>query len=80
MAEDVLAREWKTYLDHKPDLLAQGKGKYVLIKNDEIIDLFDSQEAAIEEGYLRLGVVPFLAHRIAENEEAHLLVYNITES
>ena len=81
MTDDILAREWKTYMDHKPALLAKGfQDKYVLIKDDRVIDLFDSQERAIHEGYLRLGVVPFLAHRIAEDEEAHLLVYNIVES
>ena len=80
MKEGTLDREWQTYMDHKQELLAVAKGKYVLIKDDKVIDLFDSQETAITEGYLRLGIVPFLAHRIVENEETHLLMYSVVES
>jgi hypothetical protein len=66
-----LEQEFRTYEKHKADLLSKGKGKYVLIKGDEIIGIFPRQFAAINQGYKQLGIVPFLVKRIVEVEGPH---------
>lgn len=63
-----LERELQTYYKHKADLLSKAKGKYVLIKGEEIIGIFPRQFAAINQGYRQLGTVPFLVKRIIEVE------------
>ncbi|MDJ0839205.1 MAG: hypothetical protein QNK37_21995 [Acidobacteriota bacterium] len=80
MGKDLLAKEWETYLANKEELLANHKGRCVLIKDNRILDIFDSQQDAVNSGTKRLGLVPFLAHRIVEQEETYLLTYNIVET
>ena len=40
----------------------------MLIKGSGILGIFDTQGVAIEEGYNRLGNVPFLTKEISERE------------
>jgi hypothetical protein len=64
-------REYETYEKHKPELLSKAKGKYVLIKGDEILGIFPRQFAAIDQGYKLLGRGPFFVKRIVEVEGPH---------
>jgi hypothetical protein len=66
-----LEQEFRTYEKHKADLLTKAKGKYVLIKGDDILGIFPGQHAAINQGYRQLGIVPFLVKRIVEVEGPH---------
>ena len=61
-------KELQTYETHKAELLKKTPGKYVLIKDDQIIDVFDTQMDAVNQGYRRFGVVPFLVKEIVEIE------------
>ena len=61
----MLERELATYAEQKERLLAEGEGKYVLIKNAEVAGVFESEADAISEGYMRFGNVPFLVKQIA---------------
>jgi hypothetical protein len=65
----VLDDEIETYERHKPELLAKAQGKYVLIKGENIIGIYDTDNEAINQGYRQLGHVPFLARRIQEEPE-----------
>ena len=60
----VLEPELKTYERHKSELLGRAEGKYVLIHESEILGVFESKLDAINQGYERLGNVPFLVKRI----------------
>jgi hypothetical protein len=62
----ILDEELRTYEDKKHELLTEFKGKFVLIKGSGILGIFDTQGEAIEEGYGRLGNVPFLTKEISE--------------
>ena len=73
--EKTLDREWTTYLAHKQDLLANGKDRFVLIKGDRIVDLYDTQKEAIYAGYELFGYVPFLAHQVVEEEPVHMFFH-----
>jgi hypothetical protein len=64
-------REYKTYEKHQPELLSKAKGKYMLIKGDEILGIFPRQFAAINQGYKQLGRGPFFVKRIVEIEGPH---------
>jgi hypothetical protein len=57
--------EWNFFRKEWPRLLADGhEGRWVLIKGEEILGLFDSRDEAVTAGYDRLGVVPLLAQQI----------------
>jgi len=63
-----LEQELLTYQAHKSELLAKARGKFVLIKDDQIIGTFDTKREAIRHGYERMGVVPMLVKEIREVE------------
>ena len=50
------------------ELVGQSRGKYVLIKDDRIVGVFDSEMDAAHQGYERFGNVPFLVKQVVEVE------------
>jgi hypothetical protein len=65
---ELLKKEIETYIAHKAELVGQSKGKFVLIKDDKVIDVYDTKMDAIRQGYERFGNVPFLVKLIVEVE------------
>ena len=63
-----LEQELKTYAAHREELLGRAKGKFVLIKGDQVIDDFASQEDALKRGYEEFGNQPFLVKQVEEIE------------
>jgi len=59
-----LSRELKAYEAKFENLLASHEGKYVLLHNDDVLGVFDSQMDAINWGYKELGNVPFLVKQV----------------
>jgi len=64
----TLQEELETYEAHKVELLSKAKGKFALIKGKEVVDVFDTSQDAIRQGYERFGNVPFLVKEILEIE------------
>lgn len=65
----MLQKEVDFYETHLEDLLSNDEGQFVLIKGEEIIGIFDSENAAYTEGLEKLGNCPFLIRRIGKLEE-----------
>ena len=65
---ETLEEELQTYEDHKADLLSKARGKFALIKGEEICDVFDTRNDAVRQGYERFGNVPFLVKEILDVE------------
>ena len=63
----ALERELETYRTHLPTLLAQ-EGKFVLIHGDHIDSFWDTFQAALEAGYGRFDLGPFLVKQIVAKE------------
>ncbi len=59
MSTKLLEKELATYEHKRDELLAKAKGKFVLIKDDEVVDVFDSQTNAIRRGYDVSATCPF---------------------
>jgi hypothetical protein len=73
------AREWETYRREVGRLLAEGhEGRVVLIKGDQIVDFFDSEEEAERAGIEQFLLSGFLIHRVREHEPVyfHLRAYS----
>ena len=68
----VLERELAVYKSKLPDLVAN-EGKYVLIHGDKVIDVYDTYEDAIKEGYAKFGLTPFLVKQIESTEQVHFI-------
>jgi hypothetical protein len=57
--------EWDCFRRERPRLLAEGhEGRWVLIKGETLVGLFDTWEEARSVGLQRFGVVPMLVQEI----------------
>jgi hypothetical protein len=65
---EVLETELKTYEQHRDHLLETAEGKFVLIRNDQVIGVYDAKMDAIAQGYQQCGNVPFLVKQILKVE------------
>jgi hypothetical protein len=62
-----LEYEQATYQAHLIDLLSY-EGKYILIKGEDIVGPWETYEEALQAGYDRFGLVPFLVKKIQRVE------------
>jgi hypothetical protein len=72
-----LAREWNAYCRDIGRLLAEGRqGRFVLIKGDEIVGIFEDWAAARQAGLKQFPREPFFVHAIRA-VEPHLYIRGI---
>ncbi len=67
----ALERELETFRRELPHLL-QGegnRGKYALVHGDKVDSVWDTVDQALEAGYDRFGLEPFLVKQVTEHEE-----------
>lgn len=76
----VLEREQETYEREREYLLAEHRGEFVLIHDGKVIDFFRSEGDAVDAGYRRLGLVPFLVKEIVEVERPRRLISHFVVS
>jgi hypothetical protein len=62
--ETTIHEEIAAYEGLRQDLEADHMGKWVLIRNRELVALFDSFEAAAEEAVKRFGRGPYLIRQV----------------
>ena len=67
--KNVLSLELETYKNHKDGLIAASEGKYVLIKGEQIIGVYNDEAEATKKGLDEFGYnCPFLAKKITKLE------------
>ena len=64
----ALETETATYVRELPKL-AEHEGKFVVIQGDKVIGIFVSYEDALQVGYEKCGLVPFMVKRIQTMEQ-----------
>jgi len=74
---NLLKKELEVYEAQKAELVGKAKGKFVLIKDNEIIGIFDAKIDAIRHGYEHFGNVPFLVKQIVEVETPQNFTSNL---
>jgi hypothetical protein len=62
--DPTLERERRAYQRHHRELVATAEGKYVLIRGDAVIGVFDSEVDALAHGVLQFRNAPFLVRCI----------------
>jgi hypothetical protein len=63
-----LAAELGTFAMHRNELLGRAKGKYVLIKGEDVVDVFEDRTDAFVRGYREFGNHPFLVKKVTDVE------------
>lgn len=73
----ALEKELNTYRSKLQELKAN-EGKFVLIHGDEVVEIYDTYEDAIKQGYSRFGLDPFLVKQIHAIEQAQFISRMVT--
>ncbi len=66
-----LAEELRTFERRKAEMLQTARGRFVLIKGDEIVGFYDDNETALDEGYRRFRLTGFLVQRVWETLDTY---------
>jgi hypothetical protein len=66
----ALEKERKFFNDHQSEWQDAYPGKFVLVKGEALIGVFDSDTTAVSEGIQRFGLESFLVRNVSEKEEA----------
>ena len=76
----TLERELETFQRELPYLLLhpENHGKYALVQGDHVDGVWPSVAAALEIGYERHGLKPFLVKEVTEREEPRYFSHNVT--
>ena len=77
MDKNVLSKETEIYNKNKASLLKTDSGKFVLIKGNDIIGIYDTKNDAIKMGIEKFDNSPFLVKKITEKEEVINFTYNM---
>lgn len=72
----ALEQELQTYLRELPTLLPQ-QGKFALIQDDRVIDVFGTYEDALKAGYKVAGLNPFMVKQIQAVEQVQFITRDI---
>lgn len=68
-ASHALDSERRFFEANRERLMAEGAGKFVLLKGRKVYGFYDTKFDAIDAGYERFGNVPFFVHKVTEVEE-----------
>ena len=66
MERMILEKEFRFFQSKREEWLKNYRGKFVLIKGEEFIDVFSTFEDAYKEGVKRYGNQPFFIKKVEE--------------
>ena len=71
---DDLERELAAYRSKLSQMIAeQGEGKYALLHEEQLIDVYGTYEDAIKAGYEKFGLERFLVKQVESMEHVHYI-------
>jgi len=73
---EKLEKEFKYYLEHQDELVREYNGKFVVIKDCEVIDVFDSELEAVEKTAEKHELGTFLVQKCEPGNESYTHTYN----
>jgi hypothetical protein len=74
--EKPLEKEFKYYLEHQDELVKKYNGKYIVIKDCQVIGVYNSELQAIEETSQKHELGTFLVQKCEPGEESYTQVFH----
>jgi hypothetical protein len=71
-----LKKEFQYYLDHQDELVSQYNGKVVVIKDQAVIGVFDSELLAVQETTKKHPLGTFLVQRCLPGKDSVTQVFH----
>ncbi len=65
----MLAQERKYYGEHLEEWLKRYSGRVALVKGDELVGVYNTEDEALTEGARRFGRESFLVRRVVPTQE-----------
>ena len=80
MADNVtkspLVDEFKYYLDHQDEMVKRYEGKFIVIKNGEVLGAHDNELVAIAETQKSHKLGTFLIQKVSKGSQDYSQTYN----
>ena len=73
---EKLEKEFKYYLEHQGELVKKYNGKFIVIKDCEVIGVFDSELEAVEKTAEKYELGTFLVQKCEPGAESYTHTYN----
>lgn len=74
--ESPLTKEFHYYLEHQPELIKKYDGKFIVIKNNEIIGVYDGQSDAVKQTIKNHKIGSFLVQKVEPGEGAYTQTFH----
>lgn len=71
-----LEKEFEFYLKNQADLVKKYNGKYIVIKNQQVIGVFDSEIEAVEKTSVDHALGTFLVQKCEPGKESYTQTYH----
>jgi hypothetical protein len=73
---EKLEKEFKYYLEHQDEFVKKYNGKFIVIKDREVIGVFDSELEAIEKTAEKHELGTFLVQKCEPGSESYTQTYH----
>lgn len=73
---EKLEKEFKYYLEHQDELVKKYNGKFIVIKNCEVIGVFDSELEAVNKTAEKYELGTFLVQKCEPGTESYTQTYH----
>ena len=74
----MLERERQYFAEHLGELVSRHLGKFVVVKDADLIGAFNTIDDALAEGAKRFGLTPFLVRQVTATEEKEINIPALT--
>jgi hypothetical protein len=71
MADDPLIKAFDYYLAHQGELVEKYDGKFIAIKDDEVVGVYEDEAAALRETSKSFPLGTFLLQRVSPGDTAY---------
>ena len=71
-----LEKEFKYYLEHQDELVKQYKGKYIVIKDVQVIGVYDSELEAVQKTAEKHELGTFLVQKCEPGSDNYRQMYH----
>jgi hypothetical protein len=76
MADVPLKAEFQYYLDHQAELVGKYSGKFIVIKNQQVIGAFDTEDQAIGETSKTHELGTFLVQKCELGDQSYTQTFH----
>ena len=74
--ENPLEKEFRYYIDHQDDLVKHYNGKVIVIKNGQVIGVYESEIEAVEETSKKEEPGTFLVQKCNPGTDNYIQMYH----